>query len=129
VGRPFRTVLHGGERVLSVEEDREYQRVRFGAGDAAAATAGPIGYAVPAGGSTARAASTRSVAREVIRSLTDSGRLHVLVVQSADLGALTEHVGREVALNIVPRLSSAGALKADLRTGVIKRSSSIPGPG
>jgi len=128
VGQPFRTILHGGERVLSVEEDREYQRIRFGAGGAAAATAGPMAYVSPAGGSTSsgRAPSARAVAREVVRSLTSDGSVRWLGVPST---LSVDDLARFVVLEALPRYSSARLVTADPRTGVIRRDSSMPGRG
>jgi hypothetical protein len=83
--RPYPTVLHGGERVLSVEERRVYE-----------------GRSAP----PASSSSGRDVAGEVVDRLTQGGRLHLFVASEVD----AQKLGRSMLLSNVDELIRSGAI-------------------
>ncbi len=69
------------------------------------------------------------VAGEVVARLTRNGSVGFIPIERGTLDAIARGTAKLILLDELPRLSSAGGLAADPRTGVIKRRSSIPGPG
>ena len=103
-GAPYRTTVHGGEEVLSVEQSRDYRRtMRERALDGLEARAGStVLVPVP----EARAPAPGDVAGEVVDRLTQGGRLHLFVVPEVDAQKLAD----AMVLTGIDRASRSGAL-------------------
>jgi hypothetical protein len=119
-GAPYRTTVHGGEEVLSVEQSRDYRRTMrervLDGLDVREPT--PVVAAQP----EARAPAVGDVAGEVVSRLTQGGRLMLLALPQADYATLRD----SILLRDLPQLSRAGAIRANAH-GVIVRDTSRPG--
>lgn len=92
VGAPYRTTVHGGEEVLSVEQSRDYRRtMREAALDGLSVHDGApvVAWApsAPASGPT-----VDEVAQRVVQRLTDSGALQLLQLPVVDAHRLAKAV-------------------------------------